>query len=350
MSLDASVQVLRGAFRLAADLQVGDGEVVALLGPNGAGKSTLLRALAGLLPIQAGRVTLAGRVLEDPGRGIRRPSAERAVGMVFQDHLLFPHLTVRENVAFGLRARRVAPREARARADRVLGRLGMAQLGGRRPAELSGGQAQRVALARALVTDPAMLLLDEPLAALDVETRQQVRRELRRHLARFPGPVLVVTHDPLEAVVLAGRLVVLEGGRVVQDASPDEVVSRPGSPWIAQLVGTNLLQGRSSGTRVELPSGAVLHTATAVDGQVRVVVHPRAVAVYRQAPHGSPRNVLPLQVVAFDVEAGRVRVTLDGAVRLVAEVTSAAAAELDLAAGGEVQAVVKAAELEVFPA
>ena len=348
MSLRASARLERPGFRLDVEARVADGEVVALLGPNGAGKTTFLRVLAGLQPLERGCVELAGRVLEDPARGIRIPSAERAVGMVFQDHLLFPHLTALENVAFGLRARRVHARTARRRATRVLEHLGLADLAGRRPTELSGGQAQRVALARALATDPAMLLLDEPLASLDVEARQQVRAELRRRLAAFPGPVLLVTHDPVEAMTLADRLVILEAGRVVQDAVPSDVVSRPRSAWAARLVGTNLLHGRSVGKRVHVGSGLVLHTATGVDGEVNVVVHPRAVALYRRPPHGSPRNVVASQVLALDAQGDRVRVTLDGSVHLVAEVTAASAAELDLAAGGKVYAVVKASELDVF--
>jgi molybdate transport system ATP-binding protein len=350
MSLAAQVRIRLGVFELDASLTVGDGEVVALLGPNGAGKTTLLRALAGLQPIDAGRIELAGHALEDPAAGIRLPTASRAVGVVFQDHLLFPHLSVRDNVAFGPRSRGTTAGVAREQAMAGLRRVGLEDRAAARPRELSGGQAQRVALARALVTDPAMLLLDEPLAALDVETRHQVRTELRRHLADFPGPVVLVTHDPVEAITMADRLVVVEQGRVVQDGTPAEVTSRPRSAWIAELVGLNLLHGRAQGTEVEVAPGVTLRTAEPTTGAVDLVVHPRAIALHRSAPGGSPRNVFHLDVEALDVRGDHVRVTLVGDVRLVAEVTPGAAAELDLAGGGRVYAAIKAVEVETYPA
>ena len=216
--LDAELRVRRGTFDLDLAITVQPGEVVALLGPNGAGKSTALRLLAGLLPVDDGLVRLGGRGGRGhrwPGSGCHPSSGE--VGVVFQDYLLFPHLTARENVAFGLRARGVPRAEARARADAWLDRVGLAGYAGQRPRRLSGGQAQRVALARALAADPRLLLLDEPLAALDAGTRLEVRADLRRHLAGYDGATVVVTHDALDAMVLADRLVVLENGRVVQD-------------------------------------------------------------------------------------------------------------------------------------
>jgi molybdate transport system ATP-binding protein len=350
VSLRADVRVDLDGFRLDADVEVGDGEVVALVGPNGAGKTTLLRALAGLHPLDGGRIELAGHVLEDPAEGVRSATADRAVGVVFQDHLLFPHLSVLENVAFGPRSRGTRPGPARAAAAVWLERVGLADLADRRPAQLSGGQAQRVALARALATDPALLLLDEPLAALDVETRQQVRVELRAHLASFAGPTLIVTHEPIEAITLADRLVVLEHGRVVQVGSPAEVTSRPRSGWVAELVGLNLLAGAASGTTVHLTGGASLQTADAAEGPVHVVVHPRAIALHRTVPDGSPRNVLALDVDSLDARGDHVRVTLTGAVRLVAEVTPSAVAELDLGLGGRVHAAIKAVEVTTYPA
>jgi molybdate transport system ATP-binding protein len=350
VSLDAQVSLRLGALDLEVHLTASDGEVVGLLGPNGAGKTTLLRALAGLHPIDAGRIELAGHVLEDPGAGVRREPAGRAVGVVFQDHLVFPHLSAGENVAFGPRAQGLPAREARERARHWLARVGLADLAHARPHELSGGQRQRVALARALASGPALLLLDEPLAALDVETRRQVRRELRDHLAAFTGPTLLVTHDPLEAITLADRFVVIEDGRVVQDASPAEVTSRPRSPWIASLVGLNLLRGRARGREVTLEGGATLELADPAVGEVHLVVHPRAVALHRRPPGGSPRNVLALEVDGLDALGNHVRVTLTGATRLVAEVTPGAAAQLDLAAGGHVFAAVKAVEIDAYPA
>jgi molybdate transport system ATP-binding protein len=225
--LAADVLVERGGFRLAAAVRAAPGRVLAVLGPNGSGKSTLLRALAGLVPLTSGRVGVGDVVLDDVDAGVHVPVPERGVGMVFQDYRLFPHLSVLENVAFarrvvpagaapgdpawagGLRQRRRVAREARADARSWLARLGVDELADRRPRALSGGQAQRVALARALASRPRLLLLDEPLAALDARTRLDVRGELRRHLSAFPGPTLLVTHDPLEALVLADRVLVL---------------------------------------------------------------------------------------------------------------------------------------------
>ncbi len=213
--LDARVIVRRGQFVLDVEVQVAPGETVAVLGRSGAGKSTLLRVLAGLLPIDAGRVTLAGQVLDDPAARRFVPSEYRPVGVVFQDYLLFPHLRARDNVAFGLRARlRQGRRQAHQQADDWLERFGIGELAERRPAALSGGQAQRVALARALATQPGLLLLDEPLSALDTVTRQEVRTFLLSVLPALSAPVLIVTHDPMDAEVLADRTIALEAGRL----------------------------------------------------------------------------------------------------------------------------------------
>lgn len=221
--LDAHLRVARGAFTLDLPLTAAPGEVVALIGPNGAGKSTALRALAGLLPLDRGRVLLGGRTLDGPG--VHVPPERRGCGVVFQDHLLVGHLSARENVAFGPRARRVPARVARATADAWLDRLGLAAHGGARASTLSGGQAQRVALARALATDPGLLLLDEPFAALDAETRGAVRDVLRAHLAERPCPVVLVTHDAADAADLADRAVVLVDGRPVAELGRAELAA-----------------------------------------------------------------------------------------------------------------------------
>jgi molybdate transport system ATP-binding protein len=347
--LRAEVRLTVGDLDLDVALEVASGEVVAVLGPNGAGKTTLLRALTGLLPLRAGRVSLHGEALEDPERDLRVPPERRAVGMVFSDSLLFPHLSALENVAFGLQARGVPRRDARQRAREWLARMGLADQAAARPRALSGGQAQRVALARALAIDPALLLLDEPLSALDVSTRLEVRRELRAHLAVFDGPCVFVTHDPLEAMMLAGRLVILEHGRVIQDGLVDEVTRRPRSPWIAQLVGLNLMRGHAKGEYVELQSGTKLVTATSAYGAVFAVVHPRTVALHRHPPDGSPRNVWTGVVDGLDAQGNRVRVHVSGPTPVVAEVTPAAVAALDLASGGEVWVSFKATEVEVYP-
>jgi len=350
MSLEALARLELGALSLDAALEVATGELVVLLGPNGAGKTTLLRALAVLLPLAEGRLVLDGTVLDDPGAGIRVPTERRPVGFVFQDYLLFPHLSVLENVAFGLRARGVAKGEARERAAGWLARVGLPDRAGDRPRALSGGQAQRVALARALATGPSLLLLDEPLAALDAGARAELRRELRRHLASYEGTRLLVTHDPMEAMTMADRLVVLEQGRVSQDGTPAEVSARPRSRYVADLVGLNLFRGTAGRGRVELPGGQALVSADGGDGEVFAVVHPRAVALHRRPPEGSPRNVWQGRPELLEVVGDRVRVRVVGPAPLVAEVTPGAAAELRLADGGLVWASVKATEVTVYPA
>ena len=353
MTLEASIKVQIGALDLDLDLSVGDDQVVAVLGPNGAGKTTLLQALAGLRALQHGRVVLDGEVLEDTGTGIRRAPEERPVAVVFQDYLLFPHLTAVENVAFGLRCRGMGRSQARGRAREWLDELGLADRADARPGELSGGQAQRVALARALATEPRLLLLDEPLSALDVSTRAEVRRDLRRHLASFPGVRLVVTHDPLEAMALADVLVVLEGGRLVQSGTPAEVSARPRSRYVADLVGVNLWRGRAGDRRVVLDGESVLHAPdanTGGTGEVFALVHPRAVSLHRRPPEGTPRNVWEGVAESLDLEGDRVRVRVGGPLEIVAEVTPAAVAELRLADGGPVWVAVKATEVAVYPA
>ena len=215
--LDAVVVVDRGPFRLDVSLTIAPGEVVALLGPNGAGKTTALRALAGLLPIDEGHITLGGERLDDPSQRLFVPAERRPIGVVFQDYLLFPHLTAADNVAFGPRCRGANRHDAHETALRWLDRVGLTDLAHHKPRRLSGGQAQRVALARALAVDPPLLLLDEPLAALDARTRLETRAHLHRHLSDHRGATLLVTHDPLDALVLADRLVIIEDGRVVQE-------------------------------------------------------------------------------------------------------------------------------------
>ena len=348
--LTAQVAVRLGTLDLDVSVEAAPGEIVAVLGPNGAGKSTFLRAVAVLVPLTKCRVELDEVVLEDAARDIHLPPERRPIGVVFQDYLLFPHLTVLENVAFGLRARGVGARDARVTAGSWLDRLGVAEYAQARPRTLSGGQAQRVSLARALAIDPRLLLLDEPLAALDASSRGAVRRDLKRHLASFAGIRIVITHDPLEAVSLADRLVIVEGGRVVQTGSPVEVTQRPRSRYVADLVGVNLLRGTASAGQVTLTGGASLQSADGPDGEVFAVIHPRAVALHRLRPEGSPRNVWRGRASALDFQGDRVRVGVEGEMPIVAEVTPAAVRELDLAEGGEVWVSVKATEITVYPA
>ena len=350
--LSARVALRRGTLDLSVEIDAWPGAVVGLLGPNAAGKTTLLRCLAGLTPIAGGQIVLDGTVLDDPAAGVHVPVEQRPVGVMFQDYRLFPHLSALENVAFGLRARGVRRAAARRGAREWLDRVGMGEAAGLRPKSLSGGQAQRVALARALATEPRLLLLDEPLAAIDGGARADLRRDLRRHLSWFAGTSLVVTHDPLEAMTLADRLVVLENGRVTQTGSVEEIGAHPRTRYVADLVGLNLFRGRADGTAIHLTDGEVLVAADERyhSGDVFAVIHPRVVSLFRDLPEGSPRNVWPGAVEVLDVIGDRVRVQIQGPLPLLAEVTPAAVSELRLDDGGDVWAAVKASEVVVYPA
>jgi len=351
MSVTVEGAVELDAFRLEVALSAEPRAVLAVLGPNGAGKSTLLRVVSGLLPLSAGTVRIGEDVVDDPARGVFVPPQERRVGVVFQDHRLFPHLRVLDNVAFGPRSRNVPRAAARTAAAEWLARLGLADLAARRPRQLSGGQAQRVALARALASEPAALLLDEPLAALDVQTRAEVQGELREHLREFAGPTLLVTHDPIEALLLATRIVVLERGRVAQEGSPADITSRPLTPYVARLVGMNLYEGRSDGPAVVLDGGGHLVAADAPAGRVLVAVRPSAITVHTEQPHGtSARNAWPGRVAGLAPLGDRVRVTVSGEPAATVDVTAAAVAELALAPGAPVWLSAKATDVTAYPA
>ncbi|WDZ83235.1 ABC transporter ATP-binding protein [Micromonospora cathayae] len=348
--MDAHLVVDRGTFRLDVRLRVAAGEVVALLGPNGAGKTTALRTLAGLQALTDGHVTLDGRDVDRPAGRVWTPPERRRIGVVFQDYLLFPHLSAVDNVAFGLRRQGLDRRAARASARDWLARVGLAGYADRRPRQLSGGQAQRVALARALAVRPVALLLDEPLAALDARTRLDTRAELQRHLAAHPGPTLLVTHDPLDALVLADRLVIVEGGQVVQEGDAVTVTARPRTDYVARLVGLNLHRGQASGHQVRIGDAFTLTTVDRVAGDAFVAFPPAAVALHPSRPEGSPRNTWPATVVGIQRHGDNLRVRLDGPLPVAADVTPAAAAQLRLSPGQPVWAAVKAAETRAYPA
>ena len=349
LAVDAEVR--RGSFTLAVSLTAAPGQVLGLLGPNGAGKSTLLSAVAGLTPVSAGRITLDGQVMDDADAGTFVEASGRPVGFVFQNYRLFPHLTVAENVAFSPRARGQGRRAARSAASHWLARLKLTDLADRKPAELSGGQAQRVALARALAGQPALLLLDEPLSALDAGTRIDVQAELKLHLADFTGPCLLVTHDPLEALVLADRLIVLEDGRIVQEGTPAQIARQPGTDYVAKLVGLNLYPGHADGSEVKLTGGGGFVVADrGQHGDVLVAVRPSAVVVSSGPPQlSSARNSWPAKITGLTLLADRVRLDLDGQPPALVDVTPAAVAELSLDPGRQVWLSVKATDLEVYP-
>ena len=339
-----------GALAIEVALRVAPGETVAVLGPNGAGKSSLLRILGGLLPLSSGELRLDERVLDAPASRTFVAPEDRSTGVMFQGLLLFPHLDAADNVGFGLRAAGRSRADARAAAGAWLERVGLPGRSGTPVGDLSGGEAQRVALARVLAPEPRVVLLDEPLSALDAEVRSTLRRELRTHLDQHAGPCVVVTHAPLDAAVLADRVVVLEGGRVTAEGTLDELVARPRSSWGAELGGTNLLPAEAVGRTLRLAGGGTLTVADAPgDGAVLVAIRPAAISLHPGRPEGTPRNVWMAQIAGVEGFGDRVRVRLDGGVPLVAEVTADGLAALGASVGSEVWASVKATEVTAYP-
>lgn len=334
---------------LDVDVRVGAGETVALVGPNGAGKSSLLQLLAGALQPDRGRIRLGDEIVVDGE--VRVPPHRRRVAYLEQRSLLFPHLSVRRNVEFGLRARGVDRGTARARAERELDAVGCLDLADRRPRELSGGQAQRIALARALATDPELLLLDEPLAALDARVAPELRRLLRDRLHGVT--TVLVTHDFLDVAAMADRVVELAQGRVVAEGAVDVLCQAPTTEFLAGFVGVNLLHGELVGPDAIALGDGVVVTGLAAGGPVvghgRAVFPPEAVSVFRVDPHGSPRNALPARVVAVEDRWPVQRITLEVAgQRVAADLTPGAVRELALTPGDHVVAVLKATQVALF--
>lgn len=328
------------SFRLELALEVGR-ETVALVGPSGAGKTTVLRAVAGLVRPQTGRIELGESVLFDAERGIDVPPEQRRVGLVFQEYALFPHMTVERNVAYG----------GRARAGELLERFHISHLARARPAQLSGGERQRVGLARALARDPAVLLLDEPLSALDAHTRNSIRGELQELLRSLRLPTLLVTHDFEDAAALANRVGVIVEGSILQIGSPGDLVAAPADPFVGSFTGGNLIRGTARSeagglTRVELEEGGVVLSSDPGAGPVGVVVYPWEISLARSAPDDSALNHVEGEVTSIVPLGNRVRVRVGP---FVAEVTVASAERLGLACGERVVASFKATAAKLVP-
>jgi molybdate transport system ATP-binding protein len=347
-TLDAHLVIERGAgFRLDAALAIAAGHTVALLGPNGAGKSTAVAALAGLAPLDAGRIVLGDRTLDDPSIGRFLPPEERRVGVVFQDYVLFPHLTAVANIAFGLQSAGTPRRVAHGRAREWLTRLGIEHLAERKPRDLSGGEAQRVAFARALIAQPDLLLLDEPLAALDATTRVDLRHVLADHLEDFPGPRLLITHDPTEAFLLADEILVIEDGRITQTGTADDIRLRPRTPYAADLAGSNLVTGTAAHGVVTTASHELAVGDTHISGEVLATIHPRAISIHRHRPEGSPRNAWETTIARIEHYGDRVRLQTGSPLPLTAEVTPAAVDALNLHPASRIWVSIKATEIGV---
>lgn len=355
MSLSMSATVT--ARDLELKLQMAAGERVAVLGPNGAGKSTLLAVLAGILRPDAGRAILGERVLydRDSPHGAWLPPHARGIALLAQDPLLFPHLSALDNVAFGPRAAGERAAEARATARYWLDEVGAGELADRRPSQLSGGQAQRVAIARALAAQPRLLLLDEPMAALDVGAAPLLRRVLRRVLV--DRAALIVTHDLLDALLLASRVIVIDHGRIVESGPTEDVIQRPRTPFTARIAGLNLVKGvATSRTHLRDTHGVEVEgspSADLVEGEPALAVFsPTVVAVYVEPPHGSPRNTFPVTVAELEPRDAQVRVRSHdrSGSTFLADVTASSAGELDLYPGKQVSYSVKATSVTIYPA
>jgi molybdate transport system ATP-binding protein len=344
-------------FRLAVSLSADSGGTLVLVGESGAGKSTILNMLAGLLHPDRGRIVVDGMTFFHSDQHIAAAAYERPVGYVFQDYALFPHLSVFDNVAFGLRGQGMTERAIHPRVGATLEQLGIAQLATSRPTRLSGGQQQRVALARALVLEPRLLLLDEPLSALDLQTRQQVRTELRRILSGLSCTTLFVTHSSFEAMVFGERIAVVERGRIAQIGRREDLLRHPRSPYVAGLMGVNLFRGKvaakdSTGlAHVETPEGVLNVIADTATEEIFVAVDPHEVTIHTSLPAGSAQNVFAGRIVELVPEppfGERVRGVLETQPPLVALITGRAVQSLGLREGMEIYASFKATAANVY--
>jgi molybdate transport system ATP-binding protein len=339
----------RGAFSVDVELDVDDGEISALLGPNGAGKSTVVDALIGTLPIGEGAIEIDGERVD------RLPPEQRPIGVCFQDDLLFPRLSALENVAFPLRARKVPKDEARRKAEEFLARLAPSVDPSVRPRSMSGGERQRVALARALAPEPRLLLLDEPFANVDVSARPGLRSLVRDVAETFGGATVLIAHEPLDALTLASRVSLIEGGRITQSGTPDEIRSAPRSAYAADLVGVNLFAGtltplEDGGGVLSTPNGDVVvapDRAVAPGTSALASIRPIDISLHATEPEGSPRNVFHGEIAEVAADGNRARVRLASRPPLTAEVTAASVARMGLRPGLEIWASFKAVEVSL---
>jgi len=350
MSLDATIRCAAGDLSVDVSLKAAPERPLAIVGPNGAGKTTVVRALAGLHETDTAHIELDGVSIDDV------PARARPIGVVFQDRGLFARMSALENVAFGVRARGVGSAVARERARGLLDMMGIGDRANVKAAALSGGEAQRVAVARAIAHEPRVLLLDEPLAALDVRARAEMRALLAKVLAGFAGIAIIVTHDPVDAMTLAHDVVVMEHGHVTQAGTIDEIRSAPRTAYAAELVGVNLLSGRleplGDGVATLDMGGAEITVACSDEipaGDATALLRPADVILYREQPSpGSARNVVRGVIHSIADTGERVRVRLDSSPSIVADVTRGSATRLGLAVGVDVWAVFKAVEVRLI--
>ena len=355
--LNAEFSKQMDTFRVEVSLKVDAGHTFVLVGESGAGKTTILNILSGLLHPDHGRIQLEDEVLFDGNQDLRLPASKRSVGYVFQDYVLFPHLSVFENVAFGLRAQGITPGDVRRETNAILQLLGIEDLAPRKTARLSGGQQQRVALARALILKPRLLLLDEPLSAIDLQTRRQVRSELRRVLQNLPCITLFVTHNPFEAMVFGAQVGVVDHGKLVQVGDRDELLRRPRSRYVAELMGVNLFQGKvirrdATGLAEVQTKNGVVHTISEdVSDDTFIAVDPREITLHTIPPVGTAQNVFSgriLELVPEPPLGERVRVVLETHPLLVAEITAHSVQSLGLREAMNVYASFKATSAKCY--
>ena len=337
--LDARVILNRDSLTLDVELQLQHGEVIAVLGPNGAGKTSLLHALLGWLELESGWIMVDGEVIDSPDTDSYVPPQHRPFGMVFQDGLLFPHMSVEKNILFGAgKDFNLKPLAESLQANELLAKF---------PSELSAGERQRAAIARALAARPKVLFLDEPFSALDIQGKRRGRSLLKEALAIEVSGCLMVTHDLVDAFTLADRVMIIEGGKLTQFDVPDRIRSRPGSEWIADLVGWNYYEGIGEGSVVTLPHGTTIFTAQDdLDGPTSISINPASVSIFKSQPSGSPRNSWLSSIQNIEILDGRARVSLVGEIDICADITTAAANELRQSISSEVWVSVKATEVD----